>query len=197
MTGYTTTADEALAIEAARGSQQAFDELVYRYSIRLRHFVRYKVPSDQDAEDLVQDTFLKACRNIDRFDSSYRFSTWIYTIAYRLAVSRYRSRKKTQVPLEPDPSPPVPEELVIQRDMARRLWKIAKTLSDSYFQALWLRYAEDMSIKEMCAVMKKSSAAIRVILHRARISLSRRLEGEPGVHPAADQGSAGQKVSIL
>lgn len=191
MTGSVADADEALALEAAGGRRQAFDELVCRYSVRLRHFVRCKVPSFQDAEDLVQDTFLKACRNIDRFDPSFRFSTWIYTIASRLAVSRYRSRKRAQVRLEPDPSPTGPEELIIQRDSMRRLWKLAKTLNDGYYEALWLRYAEDMSIKEMCLVMKKSPAAVRVILHRARISLSRQLEKEPDTYSAEDHGSAG------
>jgi RNA polymerase sigma-70 factor (ECF subfamily) len=189
--------DEELALEAARGHRRAFEELVCRYSARLRHFLRHRVSSDQDAEDLVQDTFLKACRNIASFDPDYRFSTWIYTIAYRLAVSRYRSLKRTRVPLEPDPSPEPPEELVFQRDRARRLWKAAKKLNHSYYQALWLRYGEDMSIKEMSGVMRKSSSAVRVTLHRARLNLGRLLMADPDTLTAVGRSSAGQKVSLL
>ena len=84
--------DEELAARAAEGSRTAFEELVSRYSPRLFHFLRSRSGAGEDVEDLVQETFLKAYRNIGRYDPSRRFSTWLYTIAFRLAISRHRSQ---------------------------------------------------------------------------------------------------------
>ena len=197
MTEAVSASDEELALEAAQGRSSSFEELVGRYGGRLRHFLRQKVSSHQDAEDLVQETFLKACRNIDRFCPEYKFSTWIYTIAYRLAVSRYRTLKKTQVYIESDSSAPLPDEIVVQKDTARRIWAMARTLNVRYYEALWLRYAEEMSIREMSGVMKKSSTAVRVTLHRARLSLSKILEEDSDAAACLNGRSACQKVTIL
>lgn len=197
MTEVVSASDEDLALEAAQGHKSSFEELVGRYGSRLRYFLRQRVPSHQDAEDLVQETFLKACRNIDRFNPRYKFSTWIYTIAYRLAVSRFRAQKKTQMYIEPVPSADPPEEIIIRKDTARRIWAMAKTLNGKYYEALWLRYAEEMSIKEMSGVMNKSSTAVRVTLHRARLSLSKILEEESERIACLNGRNACQKITIL
>ena len=83
--------DEKLASKVATGSRSSFEELVSRYSSRLFYFLRHRFKTDQDIEDLIQETFLKAFRNIDRFNPERKFSTGLYTIAIRQAISRFRS----------------------------------------------------------------------------------------------------------
>ncbi|MCP5102556.1 MAG: sigma-70 family RNA polymerase sigma factor [bacterium] len=187
--------DEELAAEAQAGSRRCFEELVRRYSLRLYHYLRPRIATDQDAEDLVQETFLKVYRNIGRFDSTYKFSTWIYTTATRLVISVYR-KKKLDVPGLEDtgPSHPLsdPQERLIREEEDKNLWAAARTLQHHQYQALWLRYTENLSVKEIAVVMKKSRVSVRVLLHRARLNLAKQLN--PSAHPGKiAAGVAGEK----
>lgn len=163
--------DEELAASARAGSRRSFEKLVCRYSQRIFLFLRAKIPTDQDTEDLVQETFLKAYRNIDRFDHNYRFSTWLYTTAARLAISYWRKKQMSELTGESACPMPGPQETMIQRERFENLWDAARALHKSQFQALWLRYAEDMPIKEVARVMKRTQIHVRVLLHRARLNL--------------------------
>jgi RNA polymerase sigma-70 factor (ECF subfamily) len=202
--------DEELAVRAQAGSRPCFEELVYRYSHRLFHFFRHKMSNDQDIEDLVQETFLKAYLNISRFNLEYKFSTWFYTIASRLAISYYR--KKGTARSTQDATPPAekirddvnvsffckplqginntrvnesafetaassqnPQERMILEENYKSIWNAAQTLQQHQYEALWLRYIEDMSVKEIARVLKKTQIHVRVLLHRARLNLIKRI----------------------
>lgn len=181
--------DEELVSQVTAGSQTSFEELVHRYSPRLFHFLRHKVSTDEDIEDLVQETFLKAFRNIERYNPDFKFSTWLYTIAVRLAISDYRSNKGKDVTALPISHSLGPQEIVIQKKESQNIWLLAKNLKKDQYEALWLRYAEDMSVKEIAKVMKKTQVYIRVLLHRARLNLAKSItqseipEKSPGTEP--------------
>ena len=167
--------DEELVAQAQTGSRRCFNELVRRYSHRLFYFLRPKVNTDEDTEDLVQETFLKAYRNINRFDSNYKFSTWLYTSAARLAISFYRKKRFNEgISVFNSSSPDPQEEMMLEED-SKNLWNIAQTLQANQYQALWLRYMEELSLKEIALVMKKTRVHVRVLLHRARLNLIKQL----------------------
>jgi DNA-directed RNA polymerase specialized sigma24 family protein len=87
--------DEDLAGRAQEGCSASFEELVRRFQVPLLQFLQ-RWAAREDAEDLVQDTFVRAYRNLHRYRSSWRFATWLYTIARRLSINqRRRSRPKT------------------------------------------------------------------------------------------------------
>lgn len=188
--------DEELASRATTGSQTSFEELVCRYSLRLYHFLRHKTETDQDIEDLVQETFLKAFRNIDRYDSKRKFSTWLYTIAVRQAISRYRLNrpKESFVPKNPSPDP---QEALIQKEESQNLWYQARTLHPKEYEALWLRYAEDMSVKDIAKVLNKKPITVRVLLHRARLNLAQRIRPVAASENREGTASIEHKFSIL
>jgi len=189
--------DEELASKVATGSTSYFEELITRYSSRLYYFLRYRFKTDQDIEDLIQETFLKAFRNIDRFKAEHKFSTWLYTIAIRLAISRFRSEKKRSVSLDPSPSPPDPQDIVIQKEASRNIWNLASTLRETQYEALWLYYGEDIQIKEMAKILNKKPITVRVLLHRARQNLGKRM-GQPITSgKMAETTSAAHKFSFL
>ena len=167
--------DEELVTKAQTGSRRCFDELVHRYSHRLFYFLRPKVTTDEDTEDLVQETFLKAYRNISRFDLNYKFSTWLYTTAARLAISFYRKKRIAVDTSIFNPSSPDPQEQVIRAEDSKNLWNIAQALQSNQYQVLWLRYMEELSLKEIALVMKKNRVHVRVLLHRARLNLIKQL----------------------
>lgn len=168
--------DEELASKIVDGSRSLFEELVSRYSIRLFYFLRHRAETDQDIEDLVQETFFKAFKGIGRFNPEWKFSTWLYTIASREAVSRYRSNKKMIHNPALTSSQPGPEEIVIRKEESQNIWELAATLPKKEYEALWLFYAEEMPIKDIARITKKSPITVRVLLYRARSKLAQRID---------------------
>ena len=168
--------DEELAADTAGGSRSSFEELISRYSPRLFYFLRHKTESDQNVEDLIQETFIKAFRNIDRFDPKRKFSTWLYTIAARQAVSLYRANKAKDPSLVPMASSQDPQEIVIRKQESQNLWILARKLSPKEYRALWLYYAEDMPVNNIAEIMKKKKVTVRVLLHRARTNLAKKMD---------------------
>ena len=172
-TALEAFSDEKLAASAAGGVEGCFEELVCRYGLRLFRFLRPKTVSDQEAEDLVQETFRKAYQNIGSFNTNYRFSTWLYTIAHRLSISLFRSRRPTVAPPDLADASMGPEERLISRQETENIWALARNLQPRQFEALWLRYAEELSVGEIARVMRASSPHIRVLLHRGRLNLAK------------------------
>ncbi|MEN6428368.1 MAG: sigma-70 family RNA polymerase sigma factor [Phycisphaerales bacterium] len=164
---------EKLAWRAGRGCQASFAELVHRYAPRLQAFLRRRTHDRHEAEDLVQDTLLKAYRNLSRYDESRRFSTWLFTIASRAAASHYRRQRPDYICL--DTEAPACDETVGRQEQRQRLWTMAAQLPEGQYRSLWLKYAEDLPIKEIARVMGKSQVCVKVLLYRARVNLARRL----------------------
>jgi RNA polymerase sigma-70 factor, ECF subfamily len=192
MPGAAEVSDESLAAQAAAGSRAAFEELVTRYAGRLSHFLKSRSASREDLEDLVQETFLRAYRNIDRYDAKWKFATWLYTVGVRLAISRHRaagSGRFRPAAADPECPSPGPQETLALREEAQsqmNIWNVAGTLGPHAYQALWLRYAEEMPVKDIARAMGKTQMGVRTLLHRSRVRLAERLKGaERREQPAA------------
>jgi len=168
--------DEELAEKAAAGSRASFENLMSRYAPRLFHFLKQRTVSDQDTEDLIQETFLKAFRNIDKYNSEWRFSTWLYTIATRSAISLYRSKKPEKLTFTPKDTASDPQKKILQKEQSQNIWNAAKALKHTEYEALWLFYAEEMTVKEIGKIMKKKPVSVRVLLHRARLHLAKKIK---------------------
>lgn len=195
--------DEELAARAAAGSRAAFEELVSRHSPRLFFFLRGRCESETDIEDLIQEAFLRAFRSIDRYDPRWKFSTWLYTTAVRLAVSRHRSRRAEPLPLDVEtaecPSPG-PQETLIRKEEVEagvNIWELARALKPSEYEALWLRYAEEMPVKDIARTMKKTQVGIRALLHRSRLKLGKRLRSPAHSAGLREVRPVEQKISVL
>lgn len=176
ISAYNTRSDEELALEAQAGSRRCFEELTQRYAPKLFHFLKPKFSSDQDIEDIIQETFFKLYRSILLYNPKWKFSTWIYTAANRLAISHFRSaqRKKT-FPLTSDPASEI-TDTSSPLSPHPNIWEKARGLKSEYYEALWLRYVEEMPSREMARVMKRSDVAVRLILHRARLELAKKIQ---------------------
>jgi RNA polymerase sigma-70 factor, ECF subfamily len=167
---------EELAWQAGRGCQASFAELVRRFAPKLQAFLRHRIGDRHEAEDIVQDTFLRAYENLERYDSSWRFSTWLFTIASRAAVSHHRRKHLPCV--RSDVQAPACDEVAQKREQREGLWAMAAQLPEGQYRSLWLRYVEDMPIKEIARAMGKSQVCVKVLLYRARANLARYLESE-------------------
>jgi RNA polymerase sigma-70 factor (ECF subfamily) len=172
------TAEACADCARLRRCDACFEELVRRFQVSLLHFLIRRTGSRQDAEDLVQETFLVAYRNLARYRSSWRFGTWLFTIASRLASSAkrrrlpdaYRARKAHQ----PRDSGPLANAQV--NELRDTLWEAARrNLDGDAFTALWLSYVESMPAEEIGRVLGRNANAVRILLHRARARLAERL----------------------
>lgn len=188
----TTSADdsavprtnEVLALAAADGDRDAFAILVDRLHGPLFQFLVRRCTSSDDAEELTQEAFLRAWQNLGLYDSRWKFSTWLFTLAQRQAVSRYRRRRPALLEdeaLEDFASYGCPVTTVSQREERDNLWALAaRVLTVAQRTALWLRYAEALSAREIGRVLGKSESGARVLLFRARERLASHLEPSSG-----------------
>ncbi len=165
-----------LVSRAQRGSLPCFSELVKRFEGRLLNFLIRKTGSTHDAEDLAQEAFVRAWQRFEQYDPRWQFSTWLFTIAHRLAKTHYRRR--TVAPscdmlelatVDGDD----PARLLADRERGGQLWETAdRILTETQRTVLWLRYAEDLSNADIAAITGRSRVTVRVTLFRAREALA-------------------------
>lgn len=177
---------------ARRGDTGAFAHLVSLYESRTLHFVLRIVGNREDAEDITQETFVKAWKSLPRYRHQHTFCTWLFTIARRTALNhlRWRKRRPHEVPgaveaAAAEPSTPAagPPAGHTGACDPEGIWEIARQLSPDQYQALWLCYGEDLSVSDIARVMNSNAIRIRVLLHRARKRLAGLLRPEPGPNP--------------
>lgn len=174
---YQHLSDEGLVRAAACGDRTAFDTIVQRYCRSLAGFAAARCRTVQDAEDIVQETFLRAFSNLTSYDPSYPFKNWLFTIAYRLIISAYRRKKPASLSHE-SAQETIAHEQPEQPDN-EWLWNVIQTLKDDDQTVLWLRYKQDMEIEDIAKIMSVSKTSIRVKLHRARGRLVRQIDQNP------------------
>jgi RNA polymerase sigma-70 factor (ECF subfamily) len=163
--------DESKLIAAAQaGSADAFCGLARLYRERLLRFLLTRCASFADAEDALQDTLIAAFRYIHSYDSRWRFSTWLYRIAIRNAA-KLRGPDTVDIgELRDEENDPLQQ--CIADSETQNLWVSARsTLNDEVFTAMWLRYAEDMSVNDISTTLDRSVSWTKVNLMRGRRAL--------------------------
>ncbi len=171
---FQIATDEDLARHSQGGDFSAFEELVRRYETRIYAFVYQSCGHATDSREVTQDTFVRAFQAIAQFDPTRSFASWIFTIAKRKGIDCYRARIPAGDEAVPEESAEEdPAELLARQEDARDIWRRARQkLPDSQFQALWLRYAEEMDVAQISRVLGKTQTHVKVLLFRARNKLA-------------------------
>ena len=155
---------------------------IYRLALKM-------VGNPQDAEDVLQETFIKAFNNIDQFEGRSKISTWLYRIAVNESLMLLRSRKGQALPLdkeiETDQGDNIPRQIVdwcclpekelMSGESRRHIREAINTLSDANRAAFLLRDVEGLSTKEAAETLEISESALKVRLMRARMQLREEL----------------------
>ena len=171
------------------GDREAFEEIVRRHYGDLLRSMRRYVGAREDAEDLVQETFLRAYRALDRYDPERRFWTWIWTIAYRLALNHRARKGRTDPRIEDrsDGSGPIgsgwladhrPVERIEERLTRRAFTEALERLDPEHRAVLLLRVLEERTYEEIAAILELPAGTVMSRLSRARSKLRERM-GEP------------------
>lgn len=178
--------EEQLIALAKEGSVPAFSELVENYQARLIRFLLGRCSNRADAEDAIQDTFINAYRYIGSYNPRWRFSTWLFRIALRNAAKISQVAEATAGDIPDIAGDPL--EACIVASERENLWLTAKRLlSADAYSAMWLRYVEDMSVRDVARTLEKPMSWTKVTLMRSRRRLSAELAGG---HEATANGEA-------
>lgn len=169
---------DARLVTAARQSRSAFVALYQRYLPRVYRYVYRQVGNQQDAEDLTASVFTEALESLDDYREQGSFAGWLFTIAHRRVVDRYRQQRERVSLEEVAPalsnSGPGPEALASRRDRLGRVAQALDELTPDRQEALALRFFGQLSNKEVAQVMGRSEAAVKMLVYRAIRQLRRR-----------------------
>lgn len=189
--------DSQLVEQTLAGSEEAFRALVVRYERRVYNLLVRMLRNPALAEELAQETFLKAFTHLRSFDPGYKFSNWILKIAHNAAIDAMRRRGPQEVSLdEPgrqeearldswlvDPNSGAAAEAVERRDLGRLLGAAMDRLRPEYRKVVALRYQEELSYEDIAEVTGLPVGTIKSHLHRARAEMAEFLR-KHGLGPA-------------
>ena len=178
-----TISDEDLARDARAGSVASFEELARRVQGPLVAFLERRFPSRRDAEDVAQEALVQAWRALASYREGMRWRTWLFTIAYRMAVSRGRAERTPAVAMPASDrlgdAKEGPPQLLERRERGERVWATARAvLTEEQVSALWLFHVEELPAMEVARVLDRSWVSVKTMLHRARRKLEPHLASE-------------------
>ena len=184
--------DEDKLIELAlAGQSSAFETLVVRYQDRLYTAMISIVGSADEAEDVVQESFIQAYLKLDTFQRNSRVFTWLYRIAFNFALARRRRRKNHQsldetrenTGAEPEFEGDTPDTRMTRSEDIQLVHRALALLSEDHRSILVLREMEDLSYEDIAEVLKISIGTVRSRLNRSRAALKQQLEKFPEWNP--------------
>lgn len=170
--------EAAIIKEAVKGKSSAFGTLFEHYQPAIYRFVLVKVGRREDAEDITHQVFLAAWQNIKNYRyQGHPFSSWLYQIARNQVVDHYRAKKNETSLEKMDPEyfvlpATATFDLSLKLDIEKVRKAIGKLKSD-YQDIIVFRFIEELSLKEIAAMLHKSEGAVKLMQHRAIKELQR------------------------
>jgi RNA polymerase sigma-70 factor (ECF subfamily) len=179
--------DEELVALTLR-DQDFFSCLVERYSEKLtRYIMRISASTREDAEDLLQEIFVKAYRNLNGFDRSLKFSSWIYRIAHNQVVSAWRKTKSRPQVIKFEADEDFLKFIAADGDLAldterkfeaREVRGLLGKLDKKYKEVLVLKFIEGKDYKEISDILQKPLGTVATLINRAKKQLKKIIEEE-------------------
>jgi RNA polymerase sigma-70 factor (ECF subfamily) len=179
MNDYENMPDEHL-VQLSLKDQDCFYYLMKRYEIKiLRYIKRLTTVSEEEAEDIIQEVFIKVYRNLNGFNRKLKFSSWIYRIAHNEIINQYRKTKLrlAMIPLNIEDEASligsINDTIEINGayenlENAERVRKALSELPDKYREILVLRYLEDKSYDEISDILRKPPGTVATQINRAK-----------------------------
>jgi RNA polymerase sigma-70 factor, ECF subfamily len=177
----TSPSDEEIIAMTLR-VQSSFGFIIERYETKLKRYIsRLGVSNPDDQLDVLQDIFIKAYRNLNSFDTSLKFSSWIYRIAHNEAISWYRKHKvRPEGNLISDGEEILnlllskedgPEEVFDQAVNAEEISQALEAIDDKYKEVLILRYFEGKEYEEISDILKIPPGSVGTLIYRGKKQL--------------------------
>lgn len=185
---FTDLTDEELAARCLK-KPDVFAYIIERYEGRLmRYIFRVTNATREEAEDILQESFIKAYTNLNDFDTSLKFSSWMYRIVYHQVISTYRKNKArpqgNSVDVEDEVLTRIASDEDIVRDidrkqLAEKLRAVLANIDEKYREVLVLFYLEDKDYREISDILQKPMGTVATLLSRAKGKLKGEIKNSP------------------
>ena len=189
---YRNLTDQQVIERARQGRESAFRELIGRYERPVFSLIYRLVRDRERAEDLSQDTFIKVLNAIDRYDPSYKFSSWIFKIAHNTALDHLRKREPDTLSLDGSPhartaaeteatslnpasTDESPEQFAASKELGTEIERAIGTLRAEYRTAILLCHVEGRPYDEIAQIMDVPLGTVKTYIHRGRNELKKQL----------------------
>ena len=189
---YKSLSDQDIVARAREGSEKAYRELIGRYERPVFSLIYRLVRDREKAEDLAQDTFIKVLNAIDRYDPSFKFSSWIFKIAHNTALDHLRKKVPETLSLDGSPhattaaeveastltaisSEQTPEDYTSSRELGVHIEEALAQIRPEYRTAIVLWHIEGRPYEEIAEIMGAPLGTVKTYIHRARNELRQHL----------------------
>lgn len=161
--------DEAILALATQPEtrDEGFRQLVIRYQQRLYHVIRRQVPSHEDADDILQNTFIKVFRHLSGFENRSELYTWLYRIASNEVINHLHRSKRNRVEELKMNDPRQADAYINTDDLSETLETIICTLPERQQMVFRMRYYDELSYKEIAALLSLTEGALKASFHHA------------------------------
>ena len=180
--------DRTLALQAAKGREKAFRELLNRYERPVFSLIYRMVRDRSLAEDLAQDAFIRAFNAIGSYNPGYKFSSWMFKIAHNLTIDHLRKRRLDTISIHGSPNAVTPDEqartsLVLESaeerpdayvenlELGSQIETAIGRLRPEYRAVTLLRHVEGYSYQEIADILEIPLGTVKTYIHRARLEL--------------------------
>lgn len=183
------TADEKLIKSALAGEQHAYQELLERYQKTVFHIVVRIIRNSDDAQDLVQETFMRAFNTLESYRSEFRFSTWLCKIAANCSIDYLRKKKikafsmdkplqtkNGSMEIELEDRSANPEEKLLRKQRLMSIEDAIEELPDKYREVIVYRHHDDKSYEEIAGILGVPIGTVKARIFRARELLKKKLK---------------------
>lgn len=180
---FDALTDEELADATKKGNDEAYKALMLRYIRHIFNFARQYSKNDEDAEDIVQDSFFKAWKYIKLFDKGKMFRPWLFTITRNTALDHIKKKKAMSFSDLDDSNEemsfadtlhdpePLPYEIFEQRQLAKEVREALEVLHPDHRAVLIMHYHQEMTFEEIAEIMKKPMNTVKSWHRRALLKL--------------------------
>ena len=190
---YKKLTDQEIVVLARQGREAAYRELIGRYQRPVFSLIYRLVRDREKSEDLAQETFIKVLNALDRYDPTYKFSSWIFKIAHNTSLDHLRKKEPQVLSLEGSPhaesaseqeasviqaisTEETPEDYAASRELGATLEVAIGKLRPEYRTAIILCHVEGWPYEEIAETMGVPLGTVKTYIHRARNELKKELE---------------------
>ncbi len=177
----TAESDESLVARVRAGESEPYGELIQRYEGKLGRYIRKFVPNQAEQEDVLQDVFIKAYRNLNGFDVERRFSPWLYRIAHNEALNHIKKHKREPLIIDEHEWEVADERLDLSREMDHTFTRETMAaalgqLKSKYREPLVLFYFEERTYEEISEILRLPRNTVGTLISRAKSQLKSLLQ---------------------
>ncbi|MEH7387295.1 RNA polymerase sigma factor [Bacillus sp. JJ1521] len=169
--------------EVLSGNKQAYSHIINKYKNQLYATILRMTKNPHDAQDLVQEAFIKVYYQIDKYNEKGSFSSWFYRVAINHCMDEFRKKRSKQVEMNEElmgKNPNHPEVVYLKREENRQIELLLVTLPEDERMIMLLRYVNELSYEEISELVDVPVSTVRNKLHRAKKKLRNTVNREGG-----------------